>query len=298
MKKGRIDDDDDDDDGDFEDEAAAGRVRRGAGGGKGSSTRSGTKGVGAAGRDPSTDPKSTAPALVSERWRGAGFVASTFSTSGGVDFAAEGSSDGELGGADIRLPGGGPAVLILTESDYVGGCKDFKRRLARFYHGHQSSGLLKGPRPGGAGAPASHSVVVCARSELSGGDFFAVQTFATIELGLPLIPVSGDNLDVHLPQLLTQLSKAGSCGDDSGSGRRLKNPFKFGAATSGPGSSSGSTVQTLSKIPGVSEAKARLMQEAFPGGVYEVASAPKEELAKVVGLSTAEEVVRFFEARY
>ena len=90
--------------------------------------------------------------------------------------------------ADLKLPRGS-TILIITETDYIGGCKLFKQTLAKFFKAHKAS-----------------SIVICIRTEASSEDFALVQNFCVIELGLPLIPLNDLN---QLPQLIGQILQVG-----------------------------------------------------------------------------------------
>jgi len=170
--------------------------------------------------------------------------------------------------ADLEVAG--LSVLILTEPEFAGGNSLFKRRLAKFYS------VKKGV----------DSVVVCVRSpQTQPRDFFAVQTFAVIELGLALIPIA-DNLERHLPQLLLQLLNVQD--------KKKKNPFKLGlkakAAAKGP---LGEALGTLQSVPGLGENKAKALLEKF-GSLQAVGEADATSLTPVVGHASANSIVRFF----
>ena len=78
----------------------------------------------------------------------------------------------DLPGCDFLLKGHQAAsapllVLYLTESDYVGGNKRFKQRLARLYTASKKEG--------------SEATVICQRTDSSTADFLAVQeTFPSV----------------------------------------------------------------------------------------------------------------------
>ena len=72
----------------------------------------------------------------------------------------------DLSGYDFLLKGhhaaSGPlSVLYLTESDFVGGNKRFKQRLAKFYTASRKD--------------RSDATVICQRTEASTSDFLGVQ---------------------------------------------------------------------------------------------------------------------------
>ena len=142
----------------------------------------------------------------------------------------------------------------------------------------------------------SDSSVICARSNLSANDFVDVQTFCVIELGLPLIPISED-LHLHLPQVVISLFET------SNPTKRRKNPFKFGVPISKKdskkvnsnnyGSADKQILRTLQAIPGVGEKKGKLLLDNF-GSIYQIADQSGEDLAKVIGVSSASAVHNFF----
>ncbi len=87
----------------------------------------------------------------------------------------------DLLGADFRLSPD-KLVLLLTEADYAGGARQYRNRVAALYaarrkHRDQAS--------------AAAAAVVCHRTATTLKDFLAVQEFVVIELGLPLLPISG-----------------------------------------------------------------------------------------------------------
>ena len=160
-------------------------------------------------------------------------------------------------------------MLILTEADYIGGNKAYKQRLAKFYKVHKT---LK-------------CTVICVRTELSSKDFFGVQNFTVIELGLSIIPIS--DLEGQLPQLLYQLIATEPV-------KKKVNPFKFGLAKkTGVSLEDRDLVRSLQKVPGLGDKKARTILNNFPS-IKEIAEAKEEDLAKVVGPASARSVYHFF----
>lgn len=175
------------------------------------------------------------------------------------------SSSRSLKDADFR-PSNSVIVLFVTEADYIGGCSDYRRKVARFYTANKSL----------------QTIVVVQRSELSSLDFLSVQELVIVKLGLALIPLRDQN---QLPGLLTQLANL----------EKKTNPFKFGQQKecSATPTIHKKLIQTLSVVPGLGEKKARALLTEFKS-LQKVASASKHELAKVVGQSQANGVYSFF----
>jgi len=169
--------------------------------------------------------------------------------------------------ADFKLPGD-CFVCLVSEADYIGDCKSFKRFVAKFYKSYKNSPV----------------VIICIRSEAVLSDYSAVQTFCVVELGLPLIPI--DNLD-QIPQLLTQLILTEP-------GRKKVNPFKFGLPKDQQVSSTDKNlIKILQKVPGLGDKKSRHLLEHLPSFQL-IVQADQEKLKTILGPGSANAVWNYF----
>lgn len=171
--------------------------------------------------------------------------------------------------ADLKLPGD-CFVLIIHETDYVGGCKDFKKKLAKFFKCYKTK----------------QSIVICQRTEVTATEFVLVETFCVIDLGLPIIPVK--NLD-QIPQIIQQLIQTGPTG-------KKVNPFIFGlpkSKQSGPNLADKELIQILQEIPGLGGKKINLILEHY-SSLYEIAEADQIKLGQVIGKGSASAVWNYF----
>jgi len=156
-------------------------------------------------------------------------------------------------------------VLYLPEADYVGfgGQKGpWRSRLANFY--------------GQARPLSSLGAVVVQRTPTAAQAFLDVQEFAVIELGLPVIPVTGQN---QLPQLLIELIGV----------KKRPNPFCFGSKAfeaPSPEEADATLVKVLSSLPGVGDLTARQLLSKF-GSLKAIFEASEDELSTAVGPAQA-----------
>ncbi|XP_044126307.1 Fanconi anemia core complex-associated protein 24 [Bufo gargarizans] len=153
-------------------------------------------------------------------------------------------------------------VLYVSEGDLVSG-NAFRRRLVRF----RKATDLKG-------------VVIAERTRLSDQYFPPVQDFVVLELGMTLLPVSGQS---EAAQLIVHLVQERS--RESGS-----NPF-LGKKRSHH--SEASILQTVQRIPGVGRVKALQLLQYFPS-IHQLSNASLRDLEAVVGRGIASNIHSFF----
>ncbi|CAL1592070.1 unnamed protein product [Knipowitschia caucasica] len=167
--------------------------------------------------------------------------------------------ESELGMSDFHLPNKS-CILYISESDIVAG-NGYKRKLVR-YRNAGSSFL---------------GLVLVENTRLSEQYFTAVQKFVVFDLGLTLLPVSGQT---EASQLIAQIVH----------GERRENPFRRRTSSRLMDPQILSTVQLL---PGVGRVKALALLQHFPS-IHQLCNTPLAELEPVVGQAAAHQIYNFF----
>uniref|UniRef100_A0A3P9NC13 FA core complex associated protein 24 n=1 Tax=Poecilia reticulata TaxID=8081 RepID=A0A3P9NC13_POERE len=165
----------------------------------------------------------------------------------------------ELGVADFHLPSK-TRLLYVSECDIIAG-NGYKRKLVRYRNASSSF----------------QELVLVERTRLSEQYFSALQRFVVFDLGLSLLPVSGQT---EASQLITQIVH--------GEGR--ENPFR--RKTSGQLLDS-VTLILVQQIPGVGRVKALTLMQNFPS-LKEISNASPAELEPIVGEGSAQQIHSFF----
>lgn len=194
--------------------------------------------------------------LCSEKWRTSSLLQGL--KDGGVKLMFE----NELGVADFYLPKK-MRVLYVSESDIIAGT-GYKRKLVRYRNASSSF----------------QELVIVERTRLSEQYFSAVQKFVVFDLGLSLLPVSGQT---EASQLITQIVH--------GEGR--ENPFRGRTSCRllDP-----VTLTLVQQVPGVGRVKALTLIQNFPS-VQELSNASPSELEPIVGQASAQQIHNFFHAK-
>ncbi|KPP71040.1 Fanconi anemia-associated protein of 24 kDa-like [Scleropages formosus] len=193
--------------------------------------------------------------IVHERWRGSALV-------GGFKGGVKAMFEEQLGPVDVQFSSAA-SLLYVSESDLVAG-NGYKRKLVKF---RNSKAGLQG-------------IVVVEKTLLSSQYFPAVQKFVVFQLGLTLLPVSGQT---EASRLITQLAHEMSK-------ETRQNPFvrKSTLRLSDP-----LVLALMLKIPGVGRAKALTLVQSFPS-IHQLSHASVQELRPIVGLTTAQNIRAFF----
>ncbi|KAM4553123.1 Fanconi anemia core complex-associated protein 24 [Fundulus diaphanus] len=193
--------------------------------------------------------------LCSEKWRTSSLLQGL--KDGGVKILFE----NELGVADYHLPNK-MCILYVFECDIIAG-NGYKRKLVRYRNASSSF----------------QELVLVERTRLSEQYFSAVQKFVVFDLGLSLLPVSGQT---EASQLITQIV--------NGEGR--ENPFRQRTSSWLLDSM---TVALVHQIPGVGRVKALTLMQNFPS-IQEISNASTAELEPIVGQASAQQIHSFFHA--
>ncbi|KAM8751563.1 Fanconi anemia core complex-associated protein 24 [Acanthopagrus latus] len=191
--------------------------------------------------------------ITSEKWRNSSLIQSL--KGGGVKILFE----SELGAADFHLPNKS-CVLYVSECDIIA-ASSYKRKLVRYRNSSSSF----------------QELVLVENTRLSEQYFSAVQKFVVFDLGLTLLPVSGQT---EASQLITQIVNGG--------GR--ENPFRRR-----------SSVQLLDplvlalvqQVPGVGRVKALALLQHF-SSIQQLCNAAPTELEPIVGQAAAQQIHNFF----
>ncbi|XP_041652211.1 Fanconi anemia core complex-associated protein 24 [Cheilinus undulatus] len=191
--------------------------------------------------------------ITSEKWRNSSLIQSL--KGAGVKLLFE----NELGVADFHLPNKS-CILYVSECDIIAG-NGYKRKLVRYRNSNSSFKEL----------------VVVENTRLSEQYFPAVQKFVVFDLGLTLLPVSGQT---EASQLIAQMVH--------GEGR--DNPFrrKTSSRLFDP------LVLTLvQQVPGVGRVKALALLQHF-SSIHQLCNAAPAELEHIVGHAAAQQIHSFF----
>lgn len=191
--------------------------------------------------------------ICSEKWRNSALTHHL--RSGGVNILFE----SELGVADFHLPNK-ICVLYVSESDIIAG-NSYKRKLVRYRNvGSSFQGL-----------------VLVENTKLSEQYFTAVQKFVVFDLGLSLLPVSGQT---EASQLIAQIVQ----------GESRDNPFRRRSTSRLFDPQVLSMVQL---VPGVGRVKALALLQHFPS-LHELCNAAPAQLEPIVGQAAAQQIHGFF----
>ncbi|XP_059190899.1 Fanconi anemia core complex-associated protein 24 [Centropristis striata] len=191
--------------------------------------------------------------ITSEKWRNSSLIQSL--KGGCVKILFE----NELGVADFHLPNKS-CILYVSECDIIAG-NSYKRKLVRYRNANSSFQQL----------------VLVENTRLSEQYFSAVQKFVVFDLGLTLLPVSGQT---EASQLITQMVQ--------GDGK--ENPFRRRSSCRllDP------LVQALVQhVPGVGRVKAVALLQQF-SSIQELCNAAPAELEPIVGQAAAQQIHSFF----
>ncbi|XP_058501725.1 Fanconi anemia core complex-associated protein 24 [Solea solea] len=191
--------------------------------------------------------------IANDKWRDTTLVHNL--KGGGVKILFE----TELSLTDFHLPNKS-CVLYVSECDIVAG-NNYKRKLVRY---RNASSSFQG-------------LVLVERTRLSEQFFSVVQKFVVFDLGLTLLPVSGQT---EASQLIAQIVHSGS----------RENPFRR--------SSSSQLLDPLvlavvQRVPGVGRIKALALLQNF-SSLQRLCSATIDELDPVVGPAAAQHIHTFF----
>ncbi|KAI3370844.1 hypothetical protein L3Q82_007132 [Scortum barcoo] len=167
--------------------------------------------------------------------------------------------ENELVVADFHLPNKS-CILYVSECDVVAG-NSYKRRLVRYRNSSSSF----------------HELVLVENTRLSEQYFSAVQKFVVFDLGLTLLPVSGQT---EASQLITQMVH--------GDGR--ENPFRRRSSSRllDP-----LVLALVQQVPGVGRVKALALLQHF-SSIQQLCNAAPAKLEPVVGQSAAQQIHSFF----
>ncbi|XP_042267592.1 Fanconi anemia core complex-associated protein 24-like [Thunnus maccoyii] len=177
------------------------------------------------------------------------------SSCGGVKILFE----NELGVADFHLPNKS-CILYVSECDIIAG-NGYKRKLVRYRNASSSFQQL----------------VLVENTRLSEQYFSAVQKFVVFDLGLTLLPVSGQT---EASQLITQMVH----------GESRENPFRRRSASRllDP-----LVLALVQQVPGVGRVKALALLQHFPS-IQQLCNAAPAELEPIVGQAAAQQIHSFF----
>ncbi|CAN0370939.1 Fanconi anemia core complex-associated protein 24 isoform X1 [Lampetra fluviatilis] len=206
-------------------------------------------------------PGTSAPpghVLISEKWRGTQVAQAL---SGKVRLVFEEA----MGLTDFQLSDR-TCLLFITESDQVTG-SDYKRRLVRFRK-----------------KSAANSLVLVELTPLSEQYFADVQAFVVLDLGMAIVPVSGQaEAALVVAHLVAEEGKSPGT-----------NPFS--PSRGAPGSGDAAVLDCVTHIPGIGRVKALALLERFPS-LHALSTASDEQLAVAVGRGAAASVRAFFTQR-
>ncbi|KAF3706066.1 Fanconi anemia core complex-associated protein 24 [Channa argus] len=191
--------------------------------------------------------------IASDKWRNSSLIQSL--NGGGVKILFE----NELGVADFHLPNKS-YILYVSECDIIAG-NTYKRKLVRYRN------------DGGS----FQQLVLVENTRLCEQYFSAVQKFVVFDLGLTLLPVSGQT---EASQLIAQIVH--------GDGR--ENPFrrKTSSRLSDP-----LVLALVQQVPGVGRVKALALLQHFTS-IQQLCNAAPTELEPIVGRAVAQQIHNFF----
>ncbi|XP_070764140.1 Fanconi anemia core complex-associated protein 24 [Enoplosus armatus] len=191
--------------------------------------------------------------IANEKWRNSSLIQSL--KGGGVKILFE----NELGVADFHLPNKS-SILYVSECDVIAG-NGYKRKLVRYRNTSSSF----------------QELVLVESTRLSEQYFSAVQKFVVFDLGLTLLPVSGQT---EASQLITQIVQ--------GEGR--ENPFRRRSSSRllDP-----LVLALVQQIPGVGRVKALALLQHF-SSIQQLCNAVPAELEPIVGQAAAQQIHSFF----
>ncbi|GFW50411.1 fanconi anemia core complex-associated protein 24 [Trichonephila clavipes] len=153
------------------------------------------------------------------------------------------------------------AVIFVTEADLVAGI-NYRRNLAK---------LKK--------ANYEKNAVIVEKTSISNQYFGSFQKFAVIELGLGIVPVSGPD---ECCQALVAMVRMGS--EDK------SNPFMLKPRVPPLETY---LLKTLLTVPSLGETKAQALLLKYKS-LINICNASLEELTKIIGASSAQQVYNFF----
>uniref|UniRef100_A0A8C4GV96 Fanconi anemia core complex-associated protein 24 pseudonuclease domain-containing protein n=1 Tax=Dicentrarchus labrax TaxID=13489 RepID=A0A8C4GV96_DICLA len=175
-------------------------------------------------------------------------TSSTAAAGGGVKILFE----KELGVADFHLPNKS-CILYVSECDIIAG-NSYKRKLVRYRNSSSSF----------------QELVLVENTRLSEQYFSAVQKFVVFDLGLTLLPVSGQT---EASQLITQI-----------------NPFRRRTSSQllDP-----LILALVQQVPGVGRVKALALLQHF-SSIQKLCNAAPAQLEPIVGHAAAQQIHNFF----
>ncbi|XP_008279854.1 Fanconi anemia core complex-associated protein 24 [Stegastes partitus] len=189
----------------------------------------------------------------SEKWRSSDLIRGL--RGGGVKILFE----NELGVVDFLLPNKS-SVLYVSECDIIAG-NGYKRKLVRYRNTSSSF----------------QELVLVEKSRISEQYFAAVQSFVVLDLGLALLPVSGQT---GASQLITHIVLSES----------QENPFRRRSACC---LFEPLVMAVVQKVPGVGKVRARALLHSF-SSIQQLCNATVAELAPIVGKACAQRIHSFF----
>ncbi|XP_054632597.1 Fanconi anemia core complex-associated protein 24 [Dunckerocampus dactyliophorus] len=191
--------------------------------------------------------------IASEKWRDSFLIQSL--KGGGVKVLFE----NELGVADFLLPNKS-SILYLSECDIIVGSA-YKRKLVRYRNACSSF----------------QELVLVENTRLGEQYFSSVQKFVVFELGLMLLPVSGQT---EASQFIVQMVH--------GDGR--DNPFRRRSSSRllDP-----LVLALVQQVPGVGRVKALALLERF-SSIHQLCNAAVSDMETIVGQTTAQNIHNFF----
>ncbi|XP_053647566.1 Fanconi anemia core complex-associated protein 24 isoform X2 [Cherax quadricarinatus] len=169
-------------------------------------------------------------------------------------------SDG-LGIVDF-CPSQDAALIFISEADIISG-SSYKERVIKF---RKVNGFLRG--------------IVMAQNTLTSDEFYKLQRFVCVEIGLAILPVQTIE---EAAQLLANLVMCEA--------KFNSNPFRMKPKTAS--SPDADLLKTTAMIPGLGDKRVRKILQHF-GSLKELANATQETLEEVVGAATASSVYNFF----
>ncbi|XP_035510062.1 Fanconi anemia core complex-associated protein 24 isoform X2 [Morone saxatilis] len=192
--------------------------------------------------------------IASEKWTNSSLIQRL--KGGGVKILFE----KELGVADFHLPNKS-CILYVSECDIIAG-NSYKRKLV----GYRNS------------SSSFQELVLVENTRLSEQYFSAVHKFVVFDLGLTLLPVSGQT---EASQLITQIVHGGG-------GR--ENPFRRRTRSQllDP-----LILALVQQVPGVGRVKALALLQHF-SSIQKLCNAAPAQLEPIVGHAAAQQIHKFF----
>ncbi|XP_074533792.1 Fanconi anemia core complex-associated protein 24 [Halichoeres trimaculatus] len=188
-----------------------------------------------------------------EKWRSSSLIQSL--KGAGVKLLFE----NDLGVADFHLPNKS-SILYVSECDIIAG-NSYKRKLVRYRNSSSSF----------------QELVLVENTRLSEQYFPAVQKFVVFDLGLNLLPVSGQS---EASQLIAQMVL----------GESRENPFRRKTVSRllDP-----LVLALVQQVPGVGRVKALALLQHF-SSIRQLCNAAPSELELIVGQAAAQQIHSFF----